>query len=163
MARLDAAYRPVATRPIDITKAGWHENLGATIEAELAGLGLEQQAAAVLRAVIDLYAGGDETIREAVRRLFARYTSFRWAAYLPREWHADAEFRDRLILLAAHDQGADPRDEILTLQGLCDHARANGIEVESIVEAVAEMASDVDKYGMGSMRGIMLRYGRRRA
>jgi hypothetical protein len=135
--------------------------MGATIEADLARLGVAGPAEALLGNIIEVYAIGDETVRAAIRRLFDRYTSFRWGAGLPRDWHTAAEFRAHLIHLSACDQGDDPRDEILTLQDLCDRARPEGIDVDHILTEVAAMSSDVDRYGMGSMRDIILGYGKR--
>jgi hypothetical protein len=161
IARLDAVYRPVAKAPVDIMDPDAFENMGTRIQAELARLGVDDQAKAVLRAVIELYAAGDETVRVAVRQLFDRYTSFRWAAHLPREWDTAEEFRAHLVHLSARDQGADTRDEILGLQDLCERAHRAGIDVDPILDEVAAMSSDVDRYGMGSMRSVILRYGKR--
>ncbi|HEY3033496.1 MAG TPA: hypothetical protein VGJ54_02395, partial [Streptosporangiaceae bacterium] len=61
-------------------------NVGATIQAELARRAVDDQAEAILRAVIEIYAAGDETVRAAIRKLFDRHKSFRWAAHLPRDW-----------------------------------------------------------------------------
>jgi hypothetical protein len=62
MARLDAVYRPVATRPIDISELVAVANLGASIEAEVARLGVADQAEALLRNIIELYATGDDPV-----------------------------------------------------------------------------------------------------
>lgn len=113
MARLDASFRPVATKPVDDSDGDAILSLGATIRAELASLGVDDQAEAVLRAVIEVYSAGDETVRAAVRTLFDRYPSFRWAANLRQGGDTVAEFRAQLICLSARDQGADTRDEIL--------------------------------------------------
>lgn len=154
MARLDALYRPVARAPIDLTNP-----IGLTSMGErLAALGVEAETQAVLEAIIKAYAGGD---RPAIRELFDRYASFRWAAQLPQDWSTADGFRAHLIHLSARDQGADTRDEILTLQALCDQAHQNGIDVGPILDEVAAMSSDVDRYGMGSMRQIIHAYGRR--
>lgn len=161
VARLDAAYRPVVSKPVDLADPDAFRNMGATVQAELAGLAVKDQAVAVLRAVVDLYATGDETVRAAIRRLFDRYTSFRWAAHLPSDWDSPEEFRAQLVHLSARDQGADTRDEILRLQYLCDRARQAGFDVDAILAEVAAMSSDVDRYGMGSMRSVLLRYGGR--
>jgi hypothetical protein len=163
MARLEAIYRPVATRPVDVTDRDAMLNLGATIQADLASLSVDDQAEAVLRAVIEVYAAGDETVRAGVRTLFDRYPSFRWAANLRQGGDTVAEFRAQLIWLSARDQGADTRDEILALQDLCDRARRAGIDVDPVLDEVAAMSSDQDRYGMGSMRSVILGYGKRRA
>ncbi|MBO3751048.1 hypothetical protein J5X84_33670 [Streptosporangiaceae bacterium NEAU-GS5] len=160
IARLDAVYHPVATALVDVTGRDALENLGAGIAADLARLNVADQAETVLRAAIDLYATGDEPVRAAVRQLFNWHTSFRWAAHLPRDWDTAEEFRAHLVHLSARDQGSDPRDEILALQHLCHRARQAGIDVDPILEQVAAISSDVDRYGMGSTRGILLRYSK---
>jgi len=162
MARLDAVYRPVATERVDLTDPNWFKNLGANLQRELARLGVDDQAETILRAAIEVYATGDESVRAAVRQLFDRYPSFRWAAHLPPDWDTAQEFRAHLIHLSARDHGADSRDEILRLQDLCDRARRIGADVDPILEEVAAMSSDLDRYGMGSMRSVILRYGIRR-
>jgi hypothetical protein len=161
MARLDAVYRPVAEKPIDVNDTAAFENLGATVTAELADLGVEDRAEAVVRGIVALYVSGDDATRVAIRRLFDRYTSFRWAAHLLHDWDTAEEFRARLIHMSARDQGSDTRDEILALQDYCDQARHAGIDVGPILEEVADLSSDEDRYGMGSMRSVLLQYGRR--
>jgi hypothetical protein len=163
VAWLDAVYRPVAKSPVDAAVRDDPEAWGAAIEAELSGLGVNDRAEAAVRAVIEIYAAGDETIRATVRRLFDRYTSFRWAAHLPREWDTAEEFRAHLIHLSARDQGSDTRDEILALRDLCDRALGLGIDTGPILDEVAAISSDDDRYGMGSMRRVILACGQHRA
>ena len=163
MAWLDAVYRPVASSPVDVEVRDDPEAWGAAIEAELGRLAVDDRAEAAVRAAVEVYAAGGETVRAAVRRLFDRYTSFRWAAHLPREWDTAEEFRAHLIHLSARDQGSDTRDEILTLGDLCHRALGLGIDTGPILDEVAAMSSDEDRYGMGSMRRVILAYGQRRA
>jgi hypothetical protein len=163
MAALDAVYRPVAKAPVDLSDPEAFKTMGQRITAALAELAVDDEAEAVLRSLIALYEAGDDQIRVTIRRLFDRYTSFRWAAHLPRDWNTAADFRDRLIHMSACDQGADTRDEILALQALCDRARLAGIDVNPILDEVAAMSSGVDRYGMGSMRYVLLHYGQRRS
>ncbi len=162
IARLDSIYRPVAKTPVDLARLDSLTDVAAAIEADLARLGVEDEAQAVLSVVIDSYAAGDEAVRALVRQLFDRYPSFRWAAHLPRDGHTAEDFRARLIHLSARDQGDDARDEIMGLQDLCDRARQDGIDVDPILFEVAEMSSSVDRQGMGSLRRIILNYGKRR-
>jgi hypothetical protein len=161
MAALDAVYRPVARRPVDLSKPGALADLGTRVGNELARLSVNERAEAVLYAVIERYAAGDEALRAAIRRLFDRYPSFRWAAHLPRECSSATQFRAHLIHLSARDQDADARDEILTLQALVEQARRAGVDTDPIVDEVAEMSSTANRYGMGSMRAIILRYSGR--
>jgi hypothetical protein len=159
MAALDAAYRSVADRPIDPAELLDTDGLGHRIARELAALGLGDATHSVLRTLLDAYEEGPEPVRVAVRGLFDRYSSFRWAAHLPREPMTAEVFRGNLILLSARDQGADTRDEILWLQALCDEARTAGIDTAPILREVADMSSGIDRYGMGSMRTILVVYG----
>jgi len=163
MAWLDAVYRPVVTSPVDVAVRDDPDAWGAAVKAELDRLAVYDRAEAAVRAVVAVYAAGDETVRAAVRRLFDRYTSFRWAAHLPREWDTAEEFRAHLIHLSARDQGADTRDEILGLRDLCERALGLGIDTGPILDEVAAMSSDEDRYGMGSMRSVLLAYGQRGA
>jgi len=160
MALLDAVYEPVVSGPVDAAVRDDPEAWGAGIEAELGRLGVDDRAEAAVRAAVEIYAAGEESLRAAVRRLFDRYTSFRWAAHLPRDWDTAEEFRAHLIHLSARDQGPDTRDEILLLRDLCDRARGLGIDTGPILDEVAAISSDEDRYGMGSMRQVILAYGR---
>ena len=109
MARLDEAYRPVATRPLDLGSFLALTDVGAAVDSELAQLGVGDETAATLRAVIAVYREDDETTRAAIRSLFDRYPSFRWAAHLPRDWAGADDFRDRLAHLRARSRRGGPR------------------------------------------------------
>ncbi|MFJ9784743.1 hypothetical protein ACIRSS_34585 [Amycolatopsis sp. NPDC101161] len=111
-----------------------------------------EEAQDVLRALLRHYDRGDDEVRTAIRALFDRYPKFSWAADLPR-----ASFRTRLLHLSARDHGRDTRDEILTLNDLCAQARAADVDIRPLLREVAELSSTVDKYGMGSMRDLLLR------
>ncbi len=64
--------------------------------------------------------------------------------------------RSALMLLSVRDQGADTRDELMVLWAVCGEARAAGVDVDPILREVAAISSDVDRYGMGSVREIFL-------
>ena len=81
MMDLEERLRPIAQRPVDITRPGWLERL-QTGRPPLDEAGVRDAAERLLSALIVAYAQGEET-REAVRRLFTEYRSFAWAAALP--------------------------------------------------------------------------------
>ncbi|WP_432967327.1 hypothetical protein [Dactylosporangium sp. CA-233914] len=143
MARLDALYRPVARKPFES---------GARVEADLAALGIAGGSRALLHRIIEAYTGGDATVRAALRELFERHPSFRWAAHLPGDWTSADELREHLVLLCIRDQYPDARDELLLLRGLRERARALGIDAGPILAGVAGLATDTDRFGMGSVR-----------
>src|SRR5262245_25742575 len=93
IARLDALYRPVHRADLGPIDPGDFEVLFTLIQEQLAQLDLDDEAEAVLRAVVALYAAGDSSTRASLRELFDRYTSFRWGARLPRDWHTADDFR----------------------------------------------------------------------
>jgi hypothetical protein len=150
VARLDAALEPIAKRPVDLSDPDWAEKLRAAEPLDEAGVRAEAEEA--LRALLHRYEHGDDETRAAVRALFERYSSFRWAAHLP-----GADFRTRLLHLSARDQSSDARDELLALNDLCARARAEGVDIRPLLREVAALSSTIDKYGMGSIRDILLR------
>ncbi|WP_216590699.1 hypothetical protein [Streptomyces brasiliscabiei] len=158
VARVDAALRPVAEEPVDITDPDWAEKMRQRPSA-MDEAGVRAEAETVLRAVLTAYADGDDELRVWLRALFARCTAFRWGTHLPVETTPEG-FRLRLLHLSVVDHGDDTRDEILTLRDVCADADRAGIDIGPLLRQVAELSSPVDKYGMGSTRDILLRAAR---
>jgi hypothetical protein len=99
--------------------------------------------------VFDLFDAPDLFIRA--------YRSFRQAVHLPREWESAAEFRRWLVHVSAVDQGSDPRDELVTIWSLCNRARERGIDVDPVLREVADLSSEADLHGFGSMQMLIMR------
>ena len=152
---LEACLRPIAQRPVDITDSDWTSKLtGARHPLDQAGV--RGDAEALLAEVIDSYSRCEENERQAIRQLFDRYRSFSWAAALPFPPMTAARFRSHLILFSITDQRLDTRDAILNLKDICNVARSHGVETAPILNEVAGISSDANKYGMGSTRGLLL-------
>lgn len=158
VAAVDAALRPIAERPVDTADPDWavKTRQGPAPQDEA---GVRTQAESALTELIAAYEHGDEALRASVRGLFARYTAFRWAVHLPVTPTPEG-FRLRLLHMSAVDQGSDTRDELLALRDLCADARDAGVDLRPILREVAQLSSHEDKYGMGSMRDILLRVAR---
>lgn len=153
---LDELLRDIAQRPVDLTDRDAMAKLRqAPAPVEEAGVAVE--AAAALEMLLDAYETGGSPTRAEVRGIFGEFPNFRWAVHLPQQWESEAELRRRLVHVSAMDQGADPRDELMTIWWLCNQARALGIAVEPVLREVAGMSSDVDLYGFGSMRTLIMR------
>jgi len=152
LAALDAALRPIANRPIDITQPGWAEQRIAPLDEAGVRAGCE----ALLVDLLALYASSSDDERTQLRALYDRHSAFAWAATVDDAPHTEAGFRQQLLLLSLKDQGRDARDEILQLRWLCGEARNAGVDVDAILRDVAALSSDVDKYRMGSMRSWLL-------
>ncbi|UUU36077.1 hypothetical protein JIX56_43075 [Streptomyces sp. CA-210063] len=158
VALVDAALRPIAEAPVDIGDPDWAEKTRQRPDA-MDEAGVRAEAESVLRAMLTAYADGDEELRTSIRGLFDRHTAFRWGVHLPFEPTPEG-FRLRLLHLSAVDQGSDTRDELLALGDLCEQAREAGIDLGPLLREAADLSSREDKYGMGSMRDILLRTAR---
>jgi hypothetical protein len=66
-------------------------------------------------------------------------------------------FAQRLLEVSVADQGDDTRDMMVDLNHLCGRARDAGVDMRPLLLTVAELSSDVDKFGMGSTRAILRR------
>lgn len=155
IARFDALIRPIAQRTVDVSDPNWAQKL-RTRPDPLTEAGIRDEALTTARTVLDEYARGDAELRTALRLLYARYSSFVWAAGVRTDATTPEGFRLSLLQLSIRDQGKDTRDELLTLREDCRLAVEAGVDIAPILREVAAMSSDVDKYGMGSTRNILL-------
>jgi len=154
IARLDAALRPIAQRPV-----GYFELLFKPRRRAhpLDAAGVRVQAEQFLSELIEYYSTADADMRQAIRKLFEDHRSFSWAATFPFQPVTDESFRDHLILFSIKDHEQDTRDAIVLLHSLCEKARSAGVEIGPILNEIAELSSDVNKYGMGSTRSLLLK------
>ncbi|MGW3101755.1 hypothetical protein [Streptomyces sp. NPDC001100] len=152
---VDALLKPLAQGPVDITDSDWLVRLRDGPNP-LDEAGVREEAEAALRRLLALYERGDEPTRSAVRALLDRCGSFCWAAEVPPGRTPEA-FRQQLLYLSARDQSIDTRDEMVTLNGMCEEARAAGVDIRPLLLEAAELSSAEDRYGMGSVREILRR------
>jgi hypothetical protein len=89
--------------------------------------------------------------------MLAQHASFDWATGKPPAVpDAAGNLRRQLLRLSMSDQGRDPRDLIMALEGRQRDARAAGINLAPVAREVAALSSNQDRYGMGSTRKILL-------
>jgi hypothetical protein len=151
---LDALLRPIAREPIELSEPDWAAGLSEVPPVERAGIAEVSQTA--LRTILATYSDGDGEVRATLRGWFERYPSFRWAVQLPDPPTTAAGFRLQVTHLSARDQVPDTRDELLTLWEMCRDAKDAGVDIGPILTEVATISSDVDRYGFGSTRQILL-------
>jgi len=152
---LDKRLEPIARWPVDVTRPDWIERLQAGIPP-LDEAGVRDATEKLLDELIEAYARGTIDTRAIIRRLFATYRSFAWAATLSDPWTSVEALRRHLILFSMQDQGQDCRDALLALERICREARAAGVEATPVLKEVAAMSSNANKYGMGSTRDLLL-------
>ena len=119
----------------------------------LRGLRFPEPDAAVqatLVAAIDLYLESSAETREEIREIFRKNAAFAWAATLPFPPDSAERFRQQLVHFSIIDQGTDARDAVLWLAHLCAAWHDDEIRRE-----VAQMSSDVDRYGFGSTKKLI--------
>ena len=149
--------RPIARRPVDITRPGWLDRLRAGVPP-LDEAGVREHAEQLLGELISAYAKGGEETRSAIRRMFAEYRSFAWAAALSTPRTSVEGLRQHLILFSMKDQGRDSRDALLTLQEIVREAGTAGVDKAAALREVAAMSSGTNRYGMGSTRDMLLKF-----
>jgi hypothetical protein len=159
IARLDPLLKPIADRPVDITDPNWAAKLVGFDPLEEAGV--KRQAQDLLSEILVRYVDGTNSDREELRQMFQEFGSFSWAARLREEPINRAGLRAHLILLSIQDQGTDPRDSMMAIDGLISIAMKQGEDIRPLLAEVAEISSTQSRYGMGSMKEILL--SRRRA
>jgi len=152
---LEERLRPIADRPVDITKPGWDVRLTRSPHP-LDEAGVRGDAEVLVEELLSFYQVSGEDIRHAVRKLFVEYRAFAWAAILPFDPTTEEAFRRHLVLFSMKDQGSDSRDALLSLQYLCRQARSAGVNSTRVLKEVAELSSDMNKYGMGSTKQMLL-------
>src|SRR5262245_39359327 len=101
---LEERLRPIARRPVDITRPDWLDRLRAGVPP-LDEAGVREHAEQLLGELIPAYAKGGEETRSAILRMFAEYGSFAWAAALSARPTSGEELRQHLILFSMKDQG----------------------------------------------------------
>lgn len=147
---IDELLRPIAKRPVDTENPNWMEVLRQSEPLDEAGV--RSVTESLLKRLIHEYLVSEADTRSAIRKFFTSYDSFAWAATLRTLPVTNEDFRDHLILFSMRDQGKDSRDALLELLDLCEGGRAAGVNIEPILKEVAEISSDIDRYGMGSTK-----------
>jgi hypothetical protein len=149
---IDKRLCPIATRPLNFNDLNWTMLLAKT-QSPLHEADIRAETEVLIQALAAEYENSGEETRREIRRLFARYQHFAWAA--PFSIPLDGDFRRQLILFSMLDQGKDGRDALLTLRALCEQARAIGIDPAPILREVAQLSSEENKYGMGSTKRML--------
>ena len=150
---LEAKLSPIANRPMDLSELKHAREIPQAIDQA----GVREEAESMVTELIEAYEKGDAIGRASLRSLLAAHPSFAWAAQPAADSSTVEGFRTILLWASLLDQGSDTRDLLVTLDYECAKARAAGIDVRPIVQEVAILSSDIDRYGMGSTRHILMR------
>ena len=153
--QLDNRLKAIANRPVDISDPGWVGKLTAVNPIDEAGV--REEAAALIRDILDAYPQVDAGQRDRIRALFATHRSLAWAAGFVLPFSADpSTARSQLLLFSILDQGTDSRDALLWLGAFCGQERADPAALAPLLREVAALSSAVNRYGMGSTQSMLL-------
>ena len=159
---LDQRLRPIANRPVDITDPDWPSKIEAAGPA-VDRAGARDECEALLGELVTAYEHGDEDVRQAVRRLLRESPSFAWAATPPSDSSTPSGLKTHLIHFSMLDQGRDPRDAQMSLDGILEAARRAGTPTRDVLEQVAAMSNGEPVYPNWPSTSEMLLRARERA
>lgn len=151
----DARLKPFAQQPIDITDPAWIAKFAGRDPLKEAGV--KRKAQALIAEILDRYLKGPESVREKLRRIFRDFGSFAWAAYPAEALTSPAGIKAHLLLLSVRDQGNDPRDALVAMDRLAALAVEHDVKFRPLASEIAEISSREDRYGMGSLKDMLLR------
>jgi hypothetical protein len=153
--RIDAALKPIATRPVALSELA---SLGERYRDvnPLDQAGVRADAAALLTEILDAYPRLKCDERIALRALFDQHRALGWAAgfLLPNASDA-ATLRHQLLLFSLLDQGTDSRDALLWLQSFCGQPGVDCRQLPELLREVAALSSAIDRHHMGSTASML--------
>jgi hypothetical protein len=153
--RLDAALRPIASRPIALSE------LSSLAERSrernpLEEAGVRDAAAALVHEIVDAYPHACCADRIEMRALFGQHRALGWAAGFVLPLASDVQtLRQQLVLFSLLDQGTDSRDALLWLRGLCGQPGVDCAALPDLLREVAALSSAIDRYHMGSTASML--------
>ena len=150
----EAKLQPIATRPFDPGSDLLEQYRKRPHPLEQADIRAEAEK--VLAEVTELYAS-TPAAREPIRNMFARFTAVNWALWPPQEPTSEEALRSLLLRISIEDQGRDARDTLVMLWHVCREAEEAGVKFRPILESVAAVSSDANRYGWGSLRDMLLK------
>jgi hypothetical protein len=155
IAKLDEQLKPVARRSFDFNDPDFKAKLFKTPDP-LDETKLRAQMETLITEITGYYADCEPEDRQSIRAIFEKYDSVAWAATFLYTTLTAKGIRRQLLLFSILDQGKDTRDAILWLRDISAQAKSAGIQVKPILEEVAGISSEINKYGMGSTRHLLL-------
>jgi hypothetical protein len=153
---LDRKIRPLAAQEVDMSDPDWEQKL-RTAEQPADELGLRTEIESLFDEIIERLELLDGNQRQLVFNFLNGCSSLMWSAVISGNLQTRDGFRKHMLLFVIKDQGKDTRDAILELSHYREVGKALGIDVDAVFKELAPLASDLNKYGMGSTRDLLLR------
>jgi hypothetical protein len=159
---------PALNTPLDDWRnqpAGWFTILATLLKLKRRKSPLDLDPAlhdrfkAVTGEMAEVYLVGNDEQRASIRSLVKRMTGIQYFMAIPasqiRSFADASKFRLALLFESMADLRDDTRDVILLLDELCRAGRKAGIDVDRYRNEIAQLSSDVNHHGLGSMRSLL--------
>ncbi len=152
---LNQQLRPIVHAEVDINAPDWQERL-ATDPHPADACGRRREITALFNEIVNDFESFNAEQRQQVVDLMDQNDSLMYSAVIDADINTPEGFRKHMILEVLRDQGKDPRDAIVALTDYRKQAERRGIDVDSIFEEMARIASTRDKYGWGTTRDLFM-------
>ena len=156
IARLDALLKPIADRKVSRNELESIAKRTLALASALERAGIRVDAEALVNDIANTYTNSDAPTRQTIRELFVQYRAFAWAAPSPWPLTSPDGLRRHLLMFSILDQGQDSRDANLALKHIVATAEAGHVDVTPVLQDVAALSSDDNKFGMGSTSDMLL-------
>jgi hypothetical protein len=154
---LDKQLHPIVHAEVDISASDWLKQLENSPHPADA-LGLRNEITSLFNQIVASFESLNAKQRQRVIDLMDEKGSLIYSAVLDVDRSTTEGFRKHMILFVIEDQGKDTRDAIVTLDHYRKDAEKHGIDVDSIFQEMAKIASTRDKYGWGTTRSLLLKH-----
>jgi hypothetical protein len=118
-------------------------------------IGVRGEVEAFFSEIVGCFESLDEDQRQQLMALMAENHNLMYCAVTGVDRDSREGLYQELILFILDDQGRDPRDAMLALDGLAERARKLGLHPRRLFRKLAPLASDRDRYGWGSTREFL--------
>lgn len=154
---IDEKLAPIVNVGIDINDPDWEAQiLNRPHPADVAGL--RRPIGVLFHEIIEQFEFFSTDQRYQIIDLMYQHEALMYSAIIDSDRDTPEGFRKHMIFFVIQDQGKDTRDAILALGAYHADASAQGIDVASIFQDMAAIASRRDKFGWGTTRDLFLNY-----
>ena len=153
MAAIDKLIDPIANTPGDFDKLD--EFLDAPPPRPLDETNCREECESLVTEIVLAYPDLGKKLQSDVRQMFLDHESFTWASSMKKVEPPEENLRRVLIHFIIRDQNHDPRDSIMEIDAIINHARQGDLDVKRIVKPLLRHANNESKWGFPSTRELL--------
>ncbi|MEP3890393.1 MAG: hypothetical protein ABJN69_07985 [Hellea sp.] len=154
---LNQQLAPIINVEIDMNAPDWEEQI-FNRPHPVDEAGLRGAVETLFKEIVDQFEFYTPDQRQHIIDLMYKNDALIYSAVLKADPNTPDGLRKHMILFVIDDQGKDTRDALLALSAYHASGTAKGIDVISIFQEMADIASRRDKFGWGTTRDLFLKY-----